>query len=199
MPNAPAASCALCSWSMHTSIHSGGTGYIRHSPRNGFTAYSVLSPGTGLSCPRRPRDEPATLTPASGRQDHTPSPFASVSLVSRHCHVHRIPLPTSVTIAIRPSCGGGTAGRIHSFRFSESEIFVRGEPTTRIGLNRFNKFQFTRARFGNEKTRCPKQSSEKSNRFCPSDESVCSNCHLAALAHRPVVRGRPQVAGRRPE
>jgi len=40
VPNAPAASCALCSLSMHTSIHSGGTGYIRHSPRNGFTAYT---------------------------------------------------------------------------------------------------------------------------------------------------------------
>jgi hypothetical protein len=40
VPNAPAASCALCSGSMHTSIHSGGTGNIRHSPRNGFTAYT---------------------------------------------------------------------------------------------------------------------------------------------------------------
>jgi hypothetical protein len=37
VPNAPAASCALCSGSMHTSIHSGGTGNIRHSPRDGFT------------------------------------------------------------------------------------------------------------------------------------------------------------------
>jgi hypothetical protein len=40
--------------SMHTSIHSGGTGNIRHSPRNGSTAYIALSPGTGLSCPRHP-------------------------------------------------------------------------------------------------------------------------------------------------
>jgi hypothetical protein len=137
VPNAPAASCALCSWSMHTSIHSGGTGYIRHSPRNGFTAYFVLSPGTGLSCPRRSRDKPATLAPASGRQDHTTSPSASASLVSRHRCVHRIPLPTSVTIAIRPSCGGGTARTIHNFRFSEREIFFseragqRNQKTTR--------------------------------------------------------------------
>jgi hypothetical protein len=76
VPNAPAASCALCSWSMHTSIHSGGTGYIRHSPRDGVTAYIALSPGTGLSCPRRSRDKPTTLTPASGRQDHTTLPSA---------------------------------------------------------------------------------------------------------------------------
>jgi hypothetical protein len=127
VPNAPAASCALCSWSMHTSIHSGGTGNIRHSPRDGFTAYCALSPGTGLFCPRRSRDKPATLTPASGRQDHTPLPSASSAFVSHAISVHHIPLSTSVTIAIRPSCGGGIAGRIHNFCFSESEIFVRGQ------------------------------------------------------------------------
>ena len=79
VPNAPAASCALCSRSMHTSIHSGGTGNIRHSPRNGFTAYIALSPGTGLFCPRHFRGivSHETLAPASGRQDHTTSPSAS--------------------------------------------------------------------------------------------------------------------------
>jgi hypothetical protein len=66
VPNAPAASCALCSRSMHTSIHSGGTGNIRHSPRNGFTAYIALSPGTGLSCPRRFVDHPAKLNASVG-------------------------------------------------------------------------------------------------------------------------------------
>jgi hypothetical protein len=143
VPNAPAASCALCSWSMHTSIHSGGTGNIRHSARDGFTAYIALSPGTGLSCPRRPRDNPATLTPASGRQDHTTSPSAPAPLVLRRRCVHRIPLPTSVTIAIRPSCGGGTAGRLHNFCFSEREIFLRGELRTQIRLNPLAKLDFT--------------------------------------------------------
>ena len=36
---------------MHTSIHSEGTGNFRHSPRNGFTTYFALSPGTGLFAP----------------------------------------------------------------------------------------------------------------------------------------------------
>src|ERR1700730_7086745 len=40
VPNAPAASCALCSFSMHTSIHSVRTGNILHSPRDAFTAYT---------------------------------------------------------------------------------------------------------------------------------------------------------------
>ena len=58
---------------------------IRPSLRNGFTAYSVLSSGTGLSCPRHPQDAVrvfANLTPASGRQDHTISPSAIKSFVS---------------------------------------------------------------------------------------------------------------------
>src|SRR3984885_15508000 len=66
-----------------------------------LTAYLVLSPGTGLFCPRRSRDNPATLMPASGHQDHTPLPFASAPPVLRRRCVHRIPLPTSVTTAKR--------------------------------------------------------------------------------------------------
>jgi hypothetical protein len=49
------------------------------------------------------------LTPASGCQDHTTSPSASSALVRSAIGVHRIPPPTSVTIAKRPSSGGGTA------------------------------------------------------------------------------------------
>src|SRR3981189_279414 len=36
----------------HTSSHHGHTGITRHSPHNGFTAYFVLSPVTGLVCHR---------------------------------------------------------------------------------------------------------------------------------------------------
>src|SRR5882757_9196777 len=42
------------------------------------------------------------LTPASRRQDHTTSPSACARFVKRAAHVHRIPLPTSVTIASAP-------------------------------------------------------------------------------------------------
>jgi hypothetical protein len=35
--------------------HHGHTGFTRHSLRNGFTAYIVLSPAIGLSCHRRLR------------------------------------------------------------------------------------------------------------------------------------------------
>jgi len=36
---------------------------IRHSPRNGFTAYNVLSPATNSSCHRRPADWMASHVP----------------------------------------------------------------------------------------------------------------------------------------
>src|SRR5882724_8069667 len=62
----------------HTSVVTTGTPEItRHSPRNGFTAYSVLSPATNSSCHRRwrikaqsnpvePDFASAGLTPATG-------------------------------------------------------------------------------------------------------------------------------------
>src|SRR5581483_832638 len=56
----------------------------------------------------------ANLAPASGRQDHTTSPSASTAPVLRRQRVHRIPHPTFVTIAIRPSSSG--AGRLESVK-----------------------------------------------------------------------------------
>src|SRR5450631_2915010 len=106
--------------------------------RNGFTAYFALSPVTGLFCHRRLRTNvlsapgradttSANLTPASGRQDHTTSPYAGN--ISRPRAVDRSqahhppcnpvarktlprpphPHPASVTIAIRPLWWGGMA------------------------------------------------------------------------------------------
>ena len=70
----------------------------------------VPSPATGFLATVARAYVSANLTPASGCQDHTTSP--SVKLLSSarikraaHPHVHRIPFPTSVTIASRPSRG----------------------------------------------------------------------------------------------
>src|SRR5712691_3232419 len=62
-------------------------------PARWFTAYFELSPVNGFSCHRHPREVllPANLTPAPRRQDHTTSPSARVTLVSRNFRVHRIP------------------------------------------------------------------------------------------------------------
>ncbi len=97
--------------------HHGHTGNTRHSPRDGFNGFLRALPGDRLSCHRRPQDHHlASLTPASGRQDHTTSPSAAAfssglitiepdaaaSIASRAQRV--------VTIAIRPSVGHETAG-----------------------------------------------------------------------------------------
>src|ERR1700682_383433 len=52
VPDAPAASCALCSGRKHTSNNE-YTGTPGIPARNGFTAYVALSPVTGLFCHRR--------------------------------------------------------------------------------------------------------------------------------------------------
>src|SRR3954447_7203326 len=76
VPTAPAVSCAK----MHivgAHEHTGSAETARPSPRNGFTAYFVLSPVSGLVCHRHlAKNFPQGLAPASRRQDHTTSPYA---------------------------------------------------------------------------------------------------------------------------
>ena len=82
---------------------------FRHSLHDGFTTYSALSPVNGLCCHRHSRDESlANLTPASRRQEHTASSYEGRRFVRRITRLalpasHRIPRPTCLTIAIRPS------------------------------------------------------------------------------------------------
>ena len=58
-----------------------------------LTAYIVLSPVSRLVCHRRCAGICLrNLTPASGCQDHTTSPYACATLVSRSFRVHRSPL-----------------------------------------------------------------------------------------------------------
>src|SRR5947199_3570035 len=71
--------------------HTGPAESIRPSLRNGFTAYGALSPVRPTLLPPSLREIiPQSLTPASGRQDHTILPYAQATLVSRSSRVHRI-------------------------------------------------------------------------------------------------------------
>jgi hypothetical protein len=51
--------------------HTGSAEAIRHSLRNGFTAYIALSPVTGFVVTVAGGIAPTNLTPVSGRKDHT--------------------------------------------------------------------------------------------------------------------------------
>src|SRR6185437_14284159 len=73
--------------------------FNRHSLRDGVNATPRSPRCTGLFSHRRFAGPTLrNLTPASGGQDHTASPSASVSLASRPQSVHRIPHPTFVAI-----------------------------------------------------------------------------------------------------
>ena len=79
-------------------------------------------PVIGLSCHRRLADILRSLMPALRRQDHTTSPSASQAhLVKSAARVHRIPCPTFVTIAKRPSVLGRDANDVEV-------ICVKSEP-----------------------------------------------------------------------
>jgi hypothetical protein len=60
-------------WAEKENAHnsSGRAENIRHSPRNGFTAYSALSLVSGLFSHHPPGLLTRGLIPASGDQDHT--------------------------------------------------------------------------------------------------------------------------------
>ena len=124
-----------------------------------LTGSFVLSPVTGLVCHRRLRTNvlskpgradltSANLTPASGRQDHTTSPYARASLVSAlydRSQVFRLALrspraqnaaastafhPASVTIMIRPSCWVGWRELVEMIcPTGEAKYFCKGDST----------------------------------------------------------------------
>src|SRR6266849_2115565 len=92
MPVAPAASCALLVVE-RTRVTTSTPESPGIPARNGFNGFLRAFPGDRLFCHRRPRTNvvpkpgraditSANLTPASGRQDHTTSPYAATSFVS---------------------------------------------------------------------------------------------------------------------
>ena len=83
MPGARCTRSLVCAIvvSMHTSIHSEPSENTRHSRTQWFTAYTALSPVIGFLATVACGVASTDLTPASGCQDHTPSPSASASFV----------------------------------------------------------------------------------------------------------------------
>jgi hypothetical protein len=119
----------------------------RHSLRDGFTAYFVL-PGDRALLPPSFADRSATLAPASGRQDHTPSPSAWASFVNAPPKRPPHPAPTSRDDREAPLLWERD-GESCKFDFGrgQSEIFCVSIWTTQIRLNRFTKLEFRRTRF----------------------------------------------------
>ena len=83
----------------------------RPSLRSGLQLIRAL-PGDRALLPPSLRGcrHPRNLAPASGRQNHTTSPSASMSVASRHQNVHRIPTQRPWRSRERPSTGPGRRG-----------------------------------------------------------------------------------------
>jgi hypothetical protein len=135
----PAGTRGPCAEEVHRANHRYSRDIPALPARMVLTAYSALSPATNSSCHRHRRIEWCCpirldqkhlrrLDTSNGCQDHTALPSATAPFVlrapiahetwkvrpaiaprARRCRVHRIPDPTSVTIAIRPSVRAGMA------------------------------------------------------------------------------------------
>src|SRR5438034_9253072 len=132
MRAAPAVSCAKkCAFGAHE--HTGSAEAVRHPLRNGFTAYFVLSPVSGLVVTVTPEKRASQGLSASiaapGPHDFAvrpgvfvrrkKTPDAKASITSR--------APRVVTIMIRPSCGRETSGVIILIsRIGKRNIFASG-------------------------------------------------------------------------
>src|SRR5665213_494296 len=87
--DAPAASRTIKN-KVHELVTTGYTGFTRHSPRNGLRIMARSPRCAGLFGHRRSARLPSrNLTPASGCQDHTPSPSAA-----RRPRRRRLPRPS---------------------------------------------------------------------------------------------------------
>ena len=92
MPGARRTRSLACAWvvNMHASIHSEVAKITRHPHAMVYGLLRAL-PGDRAFCLRRRRKLAfRNLTPASRRQDHTPSPSASAPFVIGTSRVHRI-------------------------------------------------------------------------------------------------------------
>src|SRR6202011_3278386 len=99
----------------------------QHSPRNGFNGFLRALPGDRALLPPSSLRSllPKNLTPASGRQDHTTSPSASVLFVHQRLRVHRIPLRVD-DVGQRPSVARDARLSAPDLPDGESGIFLLG-------------------------------------------------------------------------
>jgi hypothetical protein len=125
-----------------------GTPNMPAFPAQWFTAYTRSPRCPGLIATVVCQSSPANLIPASGDQDHAISLVRNISRTSgdRIASIAS-PHPTSVTIAIRPSCGSGMREYNHIFLKNGSKIFAGRCRIASTGLNPLAELFFWRDGF----------------------------------------------------
>src|SRR6476469_6972497 len=118
MPGAQCTRSLACNVKWHTSVVATVTpGITRHSPRNGFTAYAVLSPATSSCCHRHPRIK--VLSARSGRRASANLAPATGARTTRFCRTQKAPISLHAAPRSRGSSRPATplrAGRFHVHR-----------------------------------------------------------------------------------
>src|SRR5664279_4585579 len=104
---------------------------VRHSPRNGFTAYTRSPQRPGFFATVTSRIPPRDLMPASGHQDHTTSPSASTPFVIG-ASASTASRSTSVAIASAPLTEQDEMRYRLICDFGKSEYFCKGGWTRRL-------------------------------------------------------------------
>ena len=98
------------------------------------------------------------------------------SLRARRFRVHRIPHPTSVTIAIRPSCGTGWRGLVQMIcPTAKAKYFLREDWTAQISLNCLTKIAFWRMGFRDLKS-APARRHEATSRSPDQQPTIFHVC-----------------------
>jgi hypothetical protein len=140
VPIAPAASCAKCRkhTSVVTTVAPGSPGI---PARDGFNSLFRALPGDRACLPPSLADlSSANLTPASGRQDHTTSPFARPALSSAAPLASIASPPYVRDDRETPLCVGRDASDVEVIWVKrEREYFCEQDWTGSIRLIRFNK------------------------------------------------------------
>jgi hypothetical protein len=135
MPGARCARSRACSVVNTRVSHHGHTGTTRHSPRNGFNGFLRALPGDRAFLSPSPANYFRKLdagVEASGPHDFT---VRMRPVRQRAAHVHRIPPPTSVTIAKRPSEETGPNRNIPVSTSPSSEISEIQKLIGAVGLH----------------------------------------------------------------
>jgi hypothetical protein len=147
MPGARCARSLVCEIKKHTSKSPRSRRIRPAFPAQWFYGLYRALPGDRACLPPSPRGMTSAKLDASVGASG-PHDFAvreAKRVRQRAACVHRIPRSTSVTIAKRPSRGGGTAGDIVLIWVSgEAEYFLKWDWTAKITLIRLNKTAFWR-------------------------------------------------------
>src|SRR6267142_2611752 len=124
MPGARCTGSLVCDKKQtHERSHHGHTGNHPAFPAQWFYGLLRALPGDQACLTPSPALLIADLTPASGRQNHTTSPYAAARFVKRTARVHRIP-PRVDDVAQRPSFGTGRDGYASDLGQAKTKIFL---------------------------------------------------------------------------